>query len=430
MPTRARASRIDGLRSAQLLSPGQAFAVTLRGVALPSVTRFSADGTITVAGGAPTGGDSYTVNAFVADSSPAVLRAAPRGFPAALEPYTALELPGGRVVALPAGGGAAGAAAVRAVAASPYAGVLALARRLAAGAPTGYDVVARVLRYLRGHFVYTTTPPRSAYPLVSFLLRTRVGYCQQFSGAMALLLRMDGIPARVVAGFQTGARDAAGEYQVTAADAHEWVEAYFSGVGWVTFDATPPAAGSAPPPLSAAGDSPTGTTPTAAGTPARSAVVRRRDFGLGASASLRRGSSGAPLADVAAGALALLLAAGGLGWLVLRRRHHRRGDVDELAGALELVGFPLAPSTTLADIERRLSTRYGPDAAGYAALLRARRYGHGAEAPAPSGTERRRLRRVLGAHRGPLLRARLLLALPPGRAGAGAGAAASAERPG
>ena len=57
---------------------------------------------------------------------------------------------------------------------------------------------------------------------------------------MALLLRMAGIPARVVTGFSTGATDTkTGEYVVRDFDAHSWVEAYYPGWGWLTFDPTP-----------------------------------------------------------------------------------------------------------------------------------------------------------------------------------------------
>ena len=78
-------------------------------------------------------------------------------------------------------------------------------------------------------------------PLDAFLFRDKAGYCQQFSGAMALLLRMGGVPARVAAGFTPGdARHRARrEFVVRDFDAHSWVEAYFPGYGWVTFDPTP-----------------------------------------------------------------------------------------------------------------------------------------------------------------------------------------------
>ena len=79
-------------------------------------------------------------------------------------------------------------------------------------------------------FTYSETPPKASVTLDGFLFDAKQGYCQQFSGAMALLLRMAGIPARVVTGFSTGATDIkTGEYVVRDFDAHSWVEAYYPG---------------------------------------------------------------------------------------------------------------------------------------------------------------------------------------------------------
>ncbi len=55
--------------------------------------------------------------------------------------------------------------------------------------------------YLRSNFEYKQDVPNRTYPLPAFISQDRAGYCQQFSGAMALMLRMLGIPSRVAAGF-------------------------------------------------------------------------------------------------------------------------------------------------------------------------------------------------------------------------------------
>ena len=106
-----------------------------------------------------------------------------------------------------------------------------------------YDAVQRVDRYLTATSPTARSPRRARYPLNAFLFRDKFGYCQQFSGAMALMLRMAGIPARVAAGFAPGSfnRDS-GEYRVRDLDAHSWVEVYFNGIGWVHVrpDAAPP----------------------------------------------------------------------------------------------------------------------------------------------------------------------------------------------
>lgn len=74
---------------------------------------------------------------------------------------------------------------------------------------------------------------------VSNFLETRVGYCQQFAGAMVLMAREAGIPARMAVGFLPGTPQADGTRVVVAADAHAWPELWFDGVGWVRFEPTP-----------------------------------------------------------------------------------------------------------------------------------------------------------------------------------------------
>ncbi len=128
---------------------------------------------------------------------------------------------------------------------SDYARTWRLSQRLAQGAESPYEYVLAVNNYLRDPtFRYTETPPAvpdSQAPLDAFLFDTKRGYCQQFSGAMALLLRMGGVPARVATGFSPGGQRDSGEWIVRDTDAHSWVEVWFDGIGWVTFDPTPPA---------------------------------------------------------------------------------------------------------------------------------------------------------------------------------------------
>ncbi|MGH2889028.1 MAG: transglutaminase domain-containing protein, partial [Solirubrobacteraceae bacterium] len=129
--------------------------------------------------------------------------------------------------------------ATRLLLASPYARAYRLARRLEARARTPYDFVTAVQRYISAA-AYNEDPPASRWPLETFLFDQREGYCQQFSGAMAMLLRMGGIPARVAAGFTPGRFDrSTGRWIVTDRDAHAWVEAWFPSFGWVRFDPTP-----------------------------------------------------------------------------------------------------------------------------------------------------------------------------------------------
>ena len=77
-------------------------------------------------------------------------------------------------------------------------------------------------------------------PLVTFVTKTHAGYCQYFAGAMALMLRYLGIPARVAVGFAGGSYDPNQHlWDVTDREAHAWVEVWFKGYGWLPFDPTP-----------------------------------------------------------------------------------------------------------------------------------------------------------------------------------------------
>ncbi|HSP37199.1 MAG TPA: transglutaminaseTgpA domain-containing protein [Frankiaceae bacterium] len=120
--------------------------------------------------------------------------------------------------------------------------VLALARRLTAGAPTTYDKVAAIQAYLRSPaFTYDLNgaPRDGRDALRTFLLETKRGYCEQFASAMAVLVRAVGIPARVAIGFTPGTRDSGGDWVITNRDAHAWPEVWFPNAGWVRFEPTP-----------------------------------------------------------------------------------------------------------------------------------------------------------------------------------------------
>jgi transglutaminase-like putative cysteine protease len=122
------------------------------------------------------------------------------------------------------------------------------------GAPL--DRALRIQRHLRKDFKYTLDgsekPVRD--PLSDFLFVRKEGYCEYFASAMAVMLRAQGIPARVATGFQSGYfNNVSGLYVVRASDAHAWVEAWIEGPsggraggGWTTFDPTPTAAATRP----------------------------------------------------------------------------------------------------------------------------------------------------------------------------------------
>ncbi len=126
---------------------------------------------------------------------------------------------------------------------SRYTPLAQAAFRVAGDARTPYAAAAAVEQWFRstGGFRYTNHPATGrGAALVDFVASTRAGYCQHFAGAMALMLRYLGVPARVAVGFSSGAYDGKrGVWKVSDHDAHAWVEAWFAGYGWLPFDPTP-----------------------------------------------------------------------------------------------------------------------------------------------------------------------------------------------
>lgn len=435
---------VRGLRS-PLLAGGGGLPTSLRplGGAFPAPAR-QADGTLALTGSAPRGG-AYEVDSYDPQPTAAEARRAPRTFPRAYLPYAQFELPAAGATAFAApnlAAEAAGAphlarlvgpsapgrtpasnpAAAALIGASPYAPMFALARRLAAGAPSSYDVAARIAGYLHTNYAYDQHVPLSEYPLESFLLDERRGYCQQFSGAMTLMLRMEGIPARVGVGFLVGGgAPQGGTWQIRAADAHAWVEVFLSGIGWVSFDPTPPAVAATaqteseilPRPSGREGGSRT------AG-PAHFGLLERRSGGLGPALPRAGGTPwewpAAPLAVLLAVALSMLA------WVRIRGTEGRlrwawRADrpedgAAELERALVQLGC-FEPGLTLMRLQRRLATEGHVRAAGYVGALAARRFGAAVAAGDPAGG-RSDLRRALRAP-GLTGRLRALAALPPAR---------------
>ncbi len=316
----------------------------------------------------------------------------------------------------------------RALRRSAYARSWGLAKRLKRDAETPYEYVLAVNRYLQDGFSYNETPaaiePGRA-TLDGFLFDTRSGYCQHFSGAMALLLRMGGVPARVVTGFSPGGFSKSKRaWVVRDSDAHSWVEAWFDEWGWVAFDPTP--AGTPARSQIAALERPAEPGDDAGGAGSDSGAPVPRDGaprpGGAGSAS---GSSAAGSDDGGGGvawwwfAPAVPLALALIAWCVLAWRRRGRGAaatldraVAELEAALRRAGRPAAAGTTLQQLEQRLGRT--PQAAAYLRALRTGRYAPTASPPPPGS--RRALRRELASGRGPLARLRALWALPPWRA--------------
>lgn len=116
-----------------------------------------------------------------------------------------------------------------------------LAEEACAGMQTSYDKAYAIQTYLSRSFRYTLEvepQPENLDFVSNFLLNTQEGYCTYFASAMTVLCRMAGLPARYVEGY-LAEPDENGHAYVTGLNAHAWTEVYFSGFGWLTFDATP-----------------------------------------------------------------------------------------------------------------------------------------------------------------------------------------------
>ncbi|MBS1892156.1 MAG: transglutaminase domain-containing protein, partial [Actinobacteria bacterium] len=212
-----------------------------------------------------------------------------------------------------------------------------LSYRLSHGVKSELEVVRRVEDFLlaEGRYHYTTdvgTP--GIEPLMEFLFHTHKGYCQHFAGAAALLLRVSGVPTRVVVGFATGEPIGHDTYAVRDEDAHAWIEVYFPTIGWVPFNPTPHAAAADVPP------------------------------GLDVLQPTTASAEGAGGGIVAlAGGAAILLAAI---LLVTHLAQRRRGPRTQLADLLvRLAPEPSGPRTTLRSLHPTL-TEIGPATADLA----------------------------------------------------------------
>ena len=121
-----------------------------------------------------------------------------------------------------------------------------LARQVTAGLDNRFERAVQLQRWFRadGGFEYSLkrAPGTGADDLEKFLSNGpggRVGYCEQFAAAMAVMGRTLGIPSRVAVGFLRPDKVGRDEYVYSAHDLHAWPEMYFDGVGWVRFEPTP-----------------------------------------------------------------------------------------------------------------------------------------------------------------------------------------------
>ncbi len=118
-----------------------------------------------------------------------------------------------------------------------------LAARVMASGSTPLEAATALERHLRSEYEYSLESAFSSQnhtPLARFLFEERRGHCEYFASAMTVMLRTQGIPARLVTGFSANHYNPiTGYYEVRALDGHAWTEAYLPQYGWVSFEPTP-----------------------------------------------------------------------------------------------------------------------------------------------------------------------------------------------
>lgn len=266
----------------------------------------------------------------------------------------------------------------------------ALAEKITRGHDTAYDRALALERHLRSSYGYTLEmrPNPDVSPLEDFLLVRKAGHCEYFSTAMVVLLRMLRIPARNVNGFLGGDWNRYGRfYTVRQGDAHSWVEAWLPGVGWVTFDPTPPGARGA-----RAEDGILATISAWIDSlrlkwykyVVEYDLAKQVGFFRGLAAWFREALSGTGLKEIASGvrdalwspwgAVATAAALALVGWLLWRRRQRRRApgrraevrrrEISDLylrlLDVLRGCGYEKPPAQTPRDFARALARQHAP----------------------------------------------------------------------
>ncbi len=362
----------------------------------------------------------YAVRSYAPSPTPAQLAAAGGDYPDAVGPY--LEVAGGATAPLfgAAGRGASVEALLRQD--PTYRPLYRQAARIAGGAPSPYAAAVAVETWLRsgGGFVYDEQPPAAgaAPALVEFVTRTKRGYCQHFAGAMALMLRYLGVPARVAVGFTSGTYDAAkGSWTVTDRDAHAWVEVWFPRWGWLPFDPTPGRGnlGGAYTSSSRSFDGSGAAAAVGSSSPVANALAQRAKANPrlegeqpvpSSGAAARPSSSRRPVLALLAGLAVLALVAAAAVKRTVRRLRLRRAPGPRAfaaAGRRELTAFAgdqgvtLPTTATLAELVPLVERAFGVDARGFAAAATEAAYAPPERAAEAVARVRRELRSLLHA---------------------------------
>jgi len=261
-----------------------------------------------------------------------------------------------------------------------------LARQLAEGNAGPYQRAAAIEAFLAEHYRFAADAPSGhAYPNLGFFLfgprhaGGQRGTSEQFAAAFAVLARAVGLPTRVVVGFQVRA----GAPTVTGRDALAWPEVLFTGLGWVPFQPLPEPDGEPRPVEEDFRPKPERSTPPPSAQPTVAVSLPPATSAASAPAAVTDRDGSAPPVLAASLFAVILLAAMGfvvavplLRWAQRRRRLDRGPPSARVAGAwlevvdaLRLAGRPAGDHLTATEVA-----------------------GHAAQAAAPAGAPRRRVR--------------------------------------
>ena len=118
----------------------------------------------------------------------------------------------------------------------------ALANRLLQTTSSQQDYIQQVLNLFKEEdYYYTLHPPKLEHEnsIDGFLIDSKKGFCAHYAGSFVYMMRLAGIPARVIAGYQGGEWNEKGSYlAVHQYDAHAWTEVWLKDQGWVRLDPT------------------------------------------------------------------------------------------------------------------------------------------------------------------------------------------------
>jgi transglutaminase-like putative cysteine protease len=223
-----------------------------------------------------------------------------------------------------------------------------------------YDISRAIVSYLKneGGFAYQANVSGvdcGNDGVVECFARTKLGYCEYYASTMVVLLRMEGIPARLAEGFLPSTPDANGVETIERSASHAWVEVYFPNYGWITFDPTGGGVGQDEPLAQGPVVTPL---PSAMPSPAGSAGVDATDPRRTVRPDGQNSSSGGPLTGSGPGTggyvlIGLLLVAimGGLVFLAWQRGPRTPQEPDRVYGGVvglaRRLGFGPRPNQTV-----------------------------------------------------------------------------------